>query len=496
MLKKIEQTASQINVLNAARQVFWAFFVALAFFLFMYSLFPFQEIFEIDPDEGQNAMISLMINRGYSLYSEIWSDHPPLFPYLLDYWLRFFGYEIHTARIMVLLFSSILIGSAYQFLKTAWSTRHAIAGLILIVLLPYYSQLSVSLMIGLPAIALAMFALTGLQIWHKQRSYVWLIISATALVLSLYVKLFTLILVPIFMIGIYSDGRNERKRHTWHSLPRSLQIWLFAFVSFVLLIGLTLIGPGGIAQLVGFYMRSVQIESYLEAAKIYDINWFLRESLPLLVLASTGGIYTIVEKNWSSIYLVAWTVLAYLTLRWQIPVWYHHQLLITIPAAMLAGIAIGQSISTIQQLFKKKGGTILLYSLAIISMSMLILSLVMRIPETLRDFSAPDVLLERERMFLVRSSNHAAETKWFVTDTPMYAFQIKASVPPNLTVFSDKRILSGNLSEEHVLSAISEYQPEQVFFGRFNFPTVKEYIQEDYRLLYQRGKRSLYLRQE
>lgn len=494
-MKKIDQRYYWEIIPPQIWKVFWALFVALAFFLLIYFLYPFQDVFEFDPDEGQNAMIALMINRGHSMYSEIWSDHPPLFPYLLDYWLRIFGYKIQTARILVLFFSSILLASAFQFLRNAWGTWHAVAGLILIVLLPYYTRLSVSLMIGLPAIALAMFALVGLQIWHKKRSSVWLIISAVALVLSLYVKLFTAILVPIFMIGIYLDERNARNRHTWFYLPRSLLVWLLAFVSLVLILGITLIGPRELGQLVDFYVRSAKVESYLEAAKIYGINWFLRESLPLLSLAVIGGIYTIIAKNWSSIYLIAWTAFAYLTLLWQVPVWYHHQLLVTIPAAMLAGVAIGQSIATISRLIRTRETPALLGSLAIISMAMLMLLLVVRLPVTMQEFSAHDALLERERMFLVRSSNHATETEWFVTDTPMYAFRIKASVPPNLVVFSDKRMLSGHLSEEQILAAIAEYRPEQVFIGRFDFPAVQAYLKEDYRLLYERGKRSLYLRQ-
>ena len=162
---------------------------------------------------------------------------------------------------------------------------------------------------------------------------------------------------------------------------------------------------------------------------------------------------------------------------------------------MLAGVAIGQSIATISRLIRTRETPALLGSLAIISMAMLMLLLVVRLPVTMQEFSAHDALLERERMFLVRSSNHATETEWFVTDTPMYAFRIKASVPPNLVVFSDKRMLSGHLSEEQILAAIAEYRPEQVFIGRFDFPAVQAYLKEDYRLLYERGKRSLYLRQ-
>ena len=468
--------------------------MALVFFLLMYFLYPFREVFEFEPDEGQNAMISLMINRGYSMYSEIWSDHPPLFPYLLDFWLRIFGYEIHTARILVLFFSTMLLASAYQFLREAWGTWHAVAGLILIILLPYYTRLSVSLMIGLPAIAFAMCALSALQLWHRKGSSVWLIISAVLLVSSLFVKLFTIILVPIFLLGIYLDEWHKPNQKEWIIIPRSLVTWVITTILTGAVLGLLVIGPRALVELVDFYLRAASIDSYLEAAKIYDINWFLSDSLPLLVLAAIGSVFTIIAKNWTSLYLAAWALLAYLTLLWQVPVWYHHQLLVTVPAAMLAGIAIGQLITAIPQLFRTKGKPILLVSLAIIGIAILMFSLVERVPIITEEFSAPDALLERERMFLVRSSNHAAETEWFVTDTPMYAFRIKASVPPNLAVFSDKRILSGGLSEEQILAAIAAYQPEQVFIGRFDFPAVRDVLEEDYRLLYERGKRSLYLK--
>ncbi len=480
-------------------RIFWiafcVLFMALIFFLLMYYHYPFREVFEFDPDEGQNAMISLMINRGYSMYSEIWSDHPPLFPYLLDFWLRIFGYEIYTARVLVLFFSTILLASAYQFLREAWGTWHAVAGLILIILLPYYTRLSVSLMIGLPSIAFAICAIYALQLWHRKGRLVWLIISGILLVSSLFIKLFTIILVPIFILGIYLDERHKQNQKQWIFFPRSLATWFITTIFVGIVLGLLLIGPRAMGELVNFYLQAASIKSYLAVAKIYDINWFLRESLPLFVLAAIGSVFAIIAKNWGSLYLTAWTILAYITLLWQIPVWYHHQLLVTIPTAMLAGVTIGQSIDTSLQLFRTKGISVWLVSLAIISMALLIFVLVERVPETMQEFSTPDTLLERERMFLVRSSNHAAETEWFVTDTPMYAFRIKASVPPSLAVFSDKRILTGGLSEEQILVAIAAYRPEQVFIGRFNFPAVRDYLQEDYRLLYERGKRALYLRQ-
>jgi hypothetical protein len=52
----------------------------LVFLILMVLYFPFRERFEFDPDEGVEAMKALLLARGYSMYSDIWSDHPPLSP--------------------------------------------------------------------------------------------------------------------------------------------------------------------------------------------------------------------------------------------------------------------------------------------------------------------------------------------------------------------------------------------------------------------------------
>jgi hypothetical protein len=93
-------------------------------------------------------------------------------------------------------------------------------------------------------------------------------------------------------------------------------------------------------------------------------------------------------------------------------------------------------------------------------------------------------------------NNHAPETQWFVTDVPMYAFRVGIPVPPPLSVISDKRLATGNLTETQIIDMINKYKPEQIFLGRFEFPELKSFLQDDYKILYTRGKRTLYLRKD
>lgn len=75
------------------------------------------------------------------------------------------------------------------------------------------------------------------------------------------------------------------------------------------------------------------------------------------------------------------------------------------------------------------------------------------------------------------------QTQWIMTDMPMYAFRVQRPVPPNVATFSSKRLATGSLTEEDILAAMRDYQPEQVLMARFQIPALEAYLQEHYTLI-------------
>jgi hypothetical protein len=70
-------------------------------------------------------------------------------------------------------------------------------------------------------------------------------------------------------------------------------------------------------------------------------------------------------------------------------------------------------------------------------------------------------------------------------------------VPPNLAVISGKRFLAGDLSEADILTTVQQTRPEQVLIGRFEFPALEAYLQQDYKLVLARDDTTkLYIRQD
>src|SRR5215211_4628523 len=167
------------------------FLVALIFFAFTFSYYPFREKLQFDSDEGLNLMRSMLVSLGHPLYSEVSSDQPPLFTQILGLLLRVTGFEVNPARLLVLLFSTLLVWAGAQFLQQTWGKLAAILFLALVIMAPFYLILSVSVMIGVPAISLAAVSMLFVTVWHKEKRTLWLVLSGFALALSVLIKLFT-----------------------------------------------------------------------------------------------------------------------------------------------------------------------------------------------------------------------------------------------------------------------------------------------------------------
>ena len=115
----------------------------------------------------------------------------------------------------------------------------------------------------------------------------------------------------------------------------------------------------------------------------------------------------------------------------------------------------------------------------------------------LPSLSAADLQLGADKeAFLRKMIKFAPQTEWVVTDLPMYAFRAGLRVPPELAVFSLKRVETGNLAEAEVLATVIKYSPEQVLIGRFEFPALERYLDEHYRLIEMKDKIKLYVRND
>jgi 4-amino-4-deoxy-L-arabinose transferase-like glycosyltransferase len=463
--------------------------IALVFLAFTFSYYPFREKLQFDTDEGLNLMRSMLVALGHPLYSEVSSDQPPLFNNLLALVFRAVGFEVNPARLFVLLFATLLVWSAAQFLQLTWGKLSAIMFLPLVIMVPEYLRLSTSVMIGLPSIALAAVSMLFLVLWHQKRNSGWLALSGFALALSVLIKLFTGFLVPIFLIGMTISAYQERKQQgfSWRMLRPAL-IWSLCFVGLAGLLGLVLIGPQNLWSIIFPHMAAPGTES-LEGPG-YTMNVRLRAAVPLLLLGFLGAVNSIYKRNWLTLYPLAWAVLAYVLFSFYSPVFYHHQLLITIPVTILAAAAVGDGILSLvhlRQLSEFFRFQTLLGAAAVIGFMWVSIHYFPGLDrELMNQPRLTDFTLRATagKLKVIRTMNEYADrTNWIMTDMPMYAFRVHRPVPPSVATFSSKRLATGSLTEEDILTAMREYRPEQVLMARFVLPGLEEYLEENYTLI-------------
>jgi len=254
------------------------------------------------------------------------------------------------------------------------------------------------------------------------------------------------------------------------------------------LLGLILIGPRNLQSIILPHVMAPAEEGF--QGERFSVNDHLRAAVPLLFLSFFGVLVSIYRRNWLAIYPVAWLALAYGLFSFYSPVFYHHQLLITIPAALMAAAGVGEGILSlirvrrIPDLLRFQtllGAGALVVFIFVSSYYLPVLDRELMDSPQLSDFT---LRATAGKLKVIRTMDEYSErTNWIVTDMPMYAFRVRQPVPPILATFSSKRLATGSLTEADILAAMREYKPEQVLMARFVIPGLERYLEENYTLV-------------
>jgi Dolichyl-phosphate-mannose-protein mannosyltransferase len=465
-----------------------------AWLVFCLLFSPFTSAFQLDSDEGFNLMKAMLLADGHELYSEIWSDQPPLFTYALACLIKVFGNSVNAARVLVLVSSCALIWAACRAMRTIAGEVHAIACGLLIILLPHYAKLSVSVMVGLPAITLAVASLALLLMWKKQRRLVWLVLSGLLLGLSVATKAFTGFLVIVPLGALLLSERLRAENTNWRERLSASGVWAGSLGCVLLFVLLVCVGPGNLKQLVYSHMagRKALGASYTLYKALLDV-W------PLLALAGIGGVYSLVARRWWCSVFSAWVLAAIFLLSKHRPVWYHHQLLVSVPAALLGGFALGQTCLWVRAAAAKTQMRLARALSAVPVLVVLAWLLICQAPLALERYSAQSVPVNFRGAQpsggqpALEMARWASQTKWVITDRPMYPFRAGLRTPPFLAVTSQKRLLTGFLSQHEITRVIRKYHPEQILIMRRPWPIVARHVSADYDLVIENGRTQLYV---
>ena len=78
--------------------------IILALGVLFYSQLPLGTAFLLGSDEGCELMKAAMCNHGFKLYTDIWSDQPPIFTLVLCQAFKAFGASLLVGRLVAAFF--------------------------------------------------------------------------------------------------------------------------------------------------------------------------------------------------------------------------------------------------------------------------------------------------------------------------------------------------------------------------------------------------------
>lgn len=442
----------------------------LAFFLGVLAFLPLGRLFQIDFDEGINLMKAVLYAQGFPLYAQIWSDQPPLYTVFLSHWLHAFGPSILMMRLLTLIFATVLVGAFSQIIHKFLGARIAIVSVILLSASFGFLGMSAAVMVGLPAMALAM---VSIYCWflYQEKARLWLVVlSGICFGLSLQIKMFTLFLAPLLLLQLWfadQGGGRSRGQRLYVCL-----IWIGLAASVAVGVGLVF-NALAVEQLVeAHFNREVQ-QAFPEEKSYLDVIGMFLLDLDYVLLAILGTVALVRQRRWPELLPLAWLGTVTIALFRHKPIWWHHQLLISIPLTWLAAYGVQVAFKVFQQphwrsRFKVSNfrqPSLSLLAAACLGFSALVLPVKLGYLQWVIQARLQET--PRQLEIVGRLQTYQDETRWLFTDLPIYGFYANLNVPPEIAVFSGKRLKSGNLTIEALQAVLETYQPEQILLGRF-----------------------------
>ena len=419
--------------------------------------------YEFNPDEGLEVGKALLMARGYELYNDIWNDQPPLFSGVLVLLEYVFPESVAAKRLFVLICSVLALHAFFNIVRRQAGIFGAWMATLLLATFGVYPAISVSVMAGIPAIAVILVCfdlLTG----KRGTSAAKIALAGLLFGFSLQFKLFVVVAAPALCLTVLTESRAE-----WP-------------------VRLTLICLAGLATAISFFgigwwfdlpIRDQALAPHFTeqlrakhtiGASVDRIMGYLRGDTFLLVLGVLGAVAAVFSSDRRLLVPILWVVCSVISLLFHYPVWNHHLILIAAPLAWLGGFfaktlldILGRSID--RRSVKWVVSAVLLWLAA--------------------DSYRPPISVESELgpaavQSLGQNLDESAD--WVLSDKPMDAYRVGLLVPPELVVWSHKRVNAGNLGTPDILKALAQRRPHQVLLRRFPVPgEVQHYLQEHYR---------------
>jgi len=467
----------------------WA--APLGFGLALMVLTPWRTGFGFAGNEGYELMKALLVSRGHPLYGPFWNDQPPLHTELLAGLFRIFGPSADVGRLLTMAFAMLLVGALYGLARRGSNRLAGVAAVGLLASASGFLQLSVSVMLEVPAFALGVASVWAWVRWQKDGRRRWLVVSGVLFGSALQVKFTAALLLPALGVDFALWAWRHRQSGIKTPSGRSgvsgeaggwwepAVVWLGSAA--VVFVGVMLLWyQPGTWKVFWASHFSANTRASAEVAKAIFRPTVLDEDLTLLVPAAAGLGVLLLQRRRELLFPAA-LLATVLAVHWHHrPFWPYYRLHFWIPLAWLGGAGLVEGFRELWRRFPPQtwpsrlgfAGGWLVWSLA--ASTALTLA-----PEKtwfeLRQLRLYPLAKDQVHVAALRSQ--AAGVRWVFTIDKMTAFWAGLPIPPELAVIPTKRHWSGQIRPAEVKEVLERYRPELIYLSE---PQVRQFELVDY----------------
>jgi len=442
-------------------------------------------------DEGIYMMRVRLMQDGYRLYREIWTDQLPGLIELLRAAFALVGTSVEAGRAVVVLLSALGLLSTALVTWQLGGGFGALAVAPLLALAPNFFWLSRAVVSpDLPSISLGIAGLAAMGRYTQVHRRRWLVLSGLALAAGLYIKATAALAVAPAGLWLLMDWRRSADR-SLRTLGLRALLW---GLSAALPLGAALarhdlpslwgqfvatqLASGGMALKVG--PHALKILRYLAEER----NW----GLTVLALAGTG--VGVRRHRQAMAVLWGWLAVSLVVLLLRSPLWPSHHLIVLLPPlAALSGIGASTAATCFRQRRLCPETLCMATALAVY-----LIGLPGILSADGKLLTAPTFQSSLEGVEFLR--RHVSPGAVVVSDYHMVPFRAGCRVPPELATVSKKRIQLGLLDTDEVIRIIERSRPEAVVLWDDQLlrdPGYERWLKAHYVLAFKRGYHEIYL---
>ena len=469
----------------------------LAILVLIFSQLPLRTALELAGDEGTELIKGYMCSKGFSLYTQIWNDQPPVHTMLIRSAFAIFGPSALAARLVAAGFGLLLFATFYQLVRRRLDTYSALLAAFFLAASPEVLKSSVAVMLEVPAIGSALLSAWLLFQWGKCRHWSWLCASGLVMGVALGIKLTAVMVAPAILVEIVllraADHNPAWKRQV---IFTAFQWAVVVGITFMV-IGITW-GRGSLAT----SWKSHAVEHAIPGMPGPNDYPFqpivFLDHLECVVGAAVALLFVARQRRWRELafplVLLLTAVVVHVLHR---PWWSYYYLHLAVPLAWLTGFAAGEVIREVSKLwtagpfhFGSKAswqwvGLALLTALALAMGEARLEAGIKDLRQCPRTDSSA---------LLTKMRQYAPRTHWCYARSMIYPFQARLSVPPQLTVVVLKRFWSDQITRQEIVDICRLYQPEQLLlYQKQTGDEWKQILGADYALAYQDKEYALYV---